>query len=246
LASGSVDCAPSLDPANFWIAATSRVSGARVLVEIDRNGRAVADPIPVADGTRLEAVTPLGFVIDSEDAGLQLFERGDGSPKPIAGLSGDWEVVGVHDSTIVVQRRLFELAIVDLRHGTILAVERAGEGAWGSHAAFSPDGTTIAIDARPDPPPLPRPFAEAIGAESPLERARLAFIDVASGATTVCRGEFAVHSYMPVWSRDGRWIVFASPFEKRQIWLVARDDPELRRVSFRRQPPMPMLDLSDQ
>ena len=244
VARGLFDFQPSLDPANFWLAASSQSSRARVLVEVDRHGRALAEPIPVADRTRLEAVTPMGLVIHRQDEDLQLLQRADGASSPLSGLKGGWRVAGVHDSTLVVERRSLDLAIVDLRDEKIVPVERPGAGAWGSSAVFSPDGMTVAIDVRPDPPPPPRPFTEPVGSGGELSRAWLVLVDVASGASKVCVGEFAVHAYRPVWSRDGRWIVFASPFERRQIWLVDRDEAVLRRVPFRRQPPMPMLDLT--
>ena len=244
IARGMFDFAPSLDPANFWLAANTRNSGARVLVEIDGRGRSVSSPIPVEAGTRLHAVTPMGFVTGSEDAGLRLLESDGTTSRSVPGLEGDWQVIGAHGSTVVAEHRGHELAIVDLEHEQVLTVDRPGDGPWGNGAEFSPDGQTVAIEVRRDALSPSLPFTEAIAGPASHRRAWLVLIDVASGTPQVCEGEFESFAYVPVWSRDGQWIVFASPFEKRQIWLVERNEAMLRRVPFRRQPPMPMLDVT--
>jgi hypothetical protein len=61
----------------------------------------------------------------------------------------------------------------------------------------------------------------------------------------VCDGEFDNFNSKPIWTADGKAVVFAAPFEPRGLWIARLDEPRLERIKFTRNAPVPLCDTSD-
>lgn len=231
----SFDCVPDLhDRRGVWV--EEGESGHYVLV--DGSDGAVHREVSFGPGTRLDSVTPAGFVV-RRDCHLVLVSDG-AADRPL----GQGSVVGAFRSTLIVDRPPGGgIVIHDLGSGDEIPVSDPGIGRWQRSPAFSPDGKRFVIGADRD---APRPLPEGFDWAAPYQAqpAQLVCVDVQTGTATIVEGTFDNFAWEPVWTADGAWVVFGAPFEKRQLWVMSSVELVLRNVKFRRNPPMPLLDVT--
>jgi Tol biopolymer transport system component len=110
-------------------------------------------------------------------------------------------------------------------------------------ASFSPDGTRMALAIREESPP--DGLAAAAAGRYLPRWTRLALIDVVTAEARLVQGRFDNFCTTPVWSPDGRWLLFNAPFDKS---LFACDTharpPVLQPFLRRRGRPSPLADIT--
>ena len=72
----------------------------------------------------------------------------------------------------------------------------------------------------------------------------MALVETASGRCELMRGEFDNFACTPTWSADASWAAFGAPFQRRRLYAFRPEEGVLHAVTFKRQPPMPMLDVT--
>jgi hypothetical protein len=240
--------ATGADPRTVWLHGRDSPT----VAEYDGVAREVRREIELP-GARFSvaAVTPSGFLIHDDHSGLYAWEPSQPPRLLLDDIGG-----GVCDEghTRMVCRRLStdELIILDLNNGSHVTVARPEGCRWAVRVGvFSPDGALLAVDLDYSPEiaqeeALARIRQVALGqGKYELQPHRLGIIRCADGALTIADGVYDNYASI-VWSLDSGWIVFATPFAPRGLWLTRPDEPKLEWISFgRRHAPSLLCDASD-
>jgi Tol biopolymer transport system component len=181
-------------------------------------------------GGKPPRVTPRGCV--DRDGERFTLMRVDGSRRRVAGAPGDryprWSPDG--RSLAVMNKDGWHIFVIDLQTGARHRVAQGESPAW------SPDGRWLAFTHVP-------PDGDAAGAQLRVVRTdgtgmRTVFVqdpeDMRSGPQFPSPGGLPQH---PLWSPDGRRIVFTKHFQSGStLWIVNADGTGLRRLSERIEP----------
>jgi hypothetical protein len=256
-------CLPAPNPRTVWLARPYEGDPA-LAVEYDGVARAEVGRAELAPGT-LAAVVPEGFVLGPEDWSPDSVDTLtlDGEP-----LAPGWQVVARSGSLLAVAHRDGALSLVDVATRSVTAVEKPLAGEWNAHAAsFSPDGSTLALGVAHEDRSaklagaLPAGFdltsiedmMERLVSEPPSEEVmaalespswhQLALVEAATGAVTLADGRFDNFNSTPVWSADGRRLVFDAPFDK-SLFVCDVAERRLLPVLRRRGRVSPLVDLT--
>jgi hypothetical protein len=233
----SFDCEPDRDGMTVWLEADD---GSGTFVRVNGLTRTACAQVELGKGTRIDAVVPAGFVV-RRGTELALVDNENFATEPI----GSGHVQASYGNVILVGESSGGLALYDLDSASRTEVDDPGVGRWQRFASFSPHGQSIAIGADRDPPrPLPEQTDWANLPPYEGSPSCLVLIDVATGKAVIAEGSFDNFAWTPVWSSDGEWLVFGAPYESKQLWLMSFEKRVLQRVRFRRQPPMPLLDVT--
>jgi hypothetical protein len=245
------DCVPSLDPRRVWCAAEvheddwkGRPSTPTRAVEYDGVERRIVRELALPPGSRLHAHVPAGLVFTGEHE--QALQFWDIEQQRASRLVGTVDLVASCEATLAV---LFpkQLVLFDTGTGQQRRVHKPLPGGWERYnASFSPDGTRLALAIRAEPDPPPDDIGAAIARLHQPRWTRLALIDVATAKAHLVDGRFDNFASTPVWSNDGRWLLFDAPFDKS---LFACDThavtPTLLPFLRRRGRISPLVDITD-
>lgn len=230
---------PSSDPRAIWVDAGPH--SRRSLEAVDDRGQ-VLDSLELPQGWRLHAETPNGFVIENvDDRLIATFIGGH-----VEVLLRDVQALGARSGALIAWTRRDDavLGVTDLATGTH-EIRHPDVAEWQQFASFSPDGRYLAIGGYPDPP-TPRTPLSGDAPSPPYKgrRAVMALVENASGRCELMRGEFDNFAWTPTWSADGLWVVFGAPFQRRRLYAFQPGEGVLHDLTFKRQPPMPLLDVT--
>ena len=162
----------------------------------------------------------------------------------------DKKVMKDRSQNVAVRQSEGRTAVIGLGDRDIeLDDDRVGQ--WAMSGTVSPDGTLLAISASTVQATADRDqhyarhagIADILSVPAPASPSLLFLIDIGSGQATACDGTFENFCYPPAWSASGQWIVFGAPFDPKTIFIAHRDGGPLQEVRFRRNAPMPMIDL---
>ena len=265
LVGGWWDCVAAPDPRTIWLAnpvdpdadAGLDPDEPTLLVEYDGVRRRELRRRELPQSVRLEAAVPDGLITRPQDHGpeapdvLSLWPwEGDRGVELTAG----WEVLACRGSLLVVLGRDGEITLLDAATRAETRVRRPLPGGWNHAGSFSPDGARFAIGVEEEhrPPLITEEEIDAylmsmFDPEAAYEPqlTRLGLIDSATGAATVADGAFDDFATAPVWSGDGRWLVFDAPFDRSSFACdVAERPPRLTPIVRRRSRLSPLVDVT--
>ena len=132
------------------------------------------------------------------------------------------------------------LGLTDLATGRTREIRHPDVAEWQRFASFSPDVRQLAIGGYPD-----ASGPRAMAAPYQGRRSLMVLIESATGRCQLMQGEFDNFAWTPAWSKDGSWVIFGAPFQARRLYAFRPNEGVLHALTFRRQPPMPMLDVTD-
>ena len=231
---------PALDHHAVWVEV--RLGDRSRLVALDGDGH-VVNTLELPERWRLHADTRNGFVIGNIDAGLLATFVG-GTVQIIA---EDVHALDARSGARVVWTRGDDaiLGLTDVATGRTDEIRHPSVAEWQTTASFSPDGRYLAIGGYADPrEPSPPSFAGAMAAPHQARRAFMTLIQSATGTCELMQGQFHEFAWTPTWSTDASWVIFGAPFQGRPLYAFRRTEGVLHTLTFLRQPPMPMLDVT--
>ena len=235
----TLTCVPASDRRAIWVDAGPH--SRRSLEAVDDRGQ-VLDSLELPQGWTLHADTPHGFMIENVDEGLMARFIGG----HVEVLLRDVQALGAQSGALIAWTRRDDavLGVTDLATGTH-EIRHPDVAEWQQFASFSPDGAHLAIGCYPDPPPRRTPsLSDAPSRPYKGRRAVMALVEIASGRCELMRGEFDNLAWTPTWSADASWVVFGAPFQGRRLYAFQPEEGVLHALTFKRQPPMPMLDVT--
>lgn len=230
---------PSSDPRAIWVDAGPH--SRRSLEAVDGRGQ-VLDSLELPQGWRLHAEAPHGFTIENVDDRLIATFIG----RQVEVLLRDVQALGARRGALIAWTRRDDavLGVTDLAAGTH-EIHHPDIAEWQQFASFSPDGRYLAIGGYPDPPRRRTPsLSDAPSQPYKGRRAVMALVETASGHCELMRGEFDNFAWTPTWSADASWVVFGAPFQRRRLYAFQPEEGVLHALTFKRQPPMPMIDVT--
>jgi hypothetical protein len=221
-------------------------------MEFDGVSQTVRDRVEFPAESRLVAVTPDGFVVKGLE-GLELWQH----DTTTHGLLIDaWHVVSSAGKTLAVIRD-GELVLVRTPNGEAIVVPNPTGGDWHLFlGTFSPDGRRFAhsVTVKPETrteEQMMEAFQEVVSAAAEGRQAptfeptldQLVIVDCDDGSVEVVDEPFENAACHPIWSQDGKHIVFGS--NSRVLWTVETQTLNVEFVKFANSPPRPLLDVSD-
>lgn len=251
-------CCPAPNPRNVWLARSSKFEDVRSPRSHDQTLVAEYDGVARVEVRRFELPPELSLRATITDglltspwesnraglAGLQLFRYGASDPEPFASeLGPDLAVVGQAGDLLMLTetRSLGRDGFWLYEPGACQPVYVAPPPGmeFGMFSSFSPDADRIAIGIE-----NPEAVHGRAGRYVRDQSSMMAIVDARTGAVRVADGGFDNFASSPVWTADGRWVIFDAPFD---LSLYAcdtlADQPTLIPVLRKRGRPSPLVVL---
>jgi hypothetical protein len=234
-----------VDFATVWLQGGTRPT----ITLYDCTKREIRRQLDLPRGFRLVGVSEAVFgLVSSESGGLHVWAEGSSEPRLLEPRLSD--VPASAGSRLCGRATRDEnLLVVDIERETTTEIQPPSGARWTRQMMFSPSGSILAAgldNSLPFPSEnLGADLEEILAGRGTLRESphRLALIDEA-GRLTVADGHWDDFAY-PMWSNDGEWIVFKAPAHKGGLWLTSLVNPRLHWLPFHRNPPRPLVDLSD-
>jgi hypothetical protein len=240
------DCVPAPNPRTVWLANPGKAiddSQPTVVTEYDGVLRRELRRRELPGFFRLQAAVRDGLVLRTQDRDGLWIWRWDA--RDVVPLTPAREVLGAHDATLAVLDPDDQLEVFDSCTGRRTPIAKPLPGKWASRGSFSPDGTRFALDLEEHRAEVDGGPVEILAAMMQPAWSRLVLVTCATGATNVPAGRFDNFASTPVWTADGRWLLFDAPFDTSLFALDTHAPaPELTPVVRRRGRPSPLIDIT--
>jgi hypothetical protein len=212
-------------------------------IAVDSSGT-VSERMPLRGGDRLVGETSMGHLtmreMHRQPHDLLLRDR-DGSETTLAEAARLHAVIpGLAAWSSHRTPGVMQLLTTDQR--LTVRVDRVNE--WHNSGSVSPDGRLLAIGAYIDPPRPPKGLLRALNEPLIPRSSVMVLIHTDTGNASVIDGVFPEFAWTPAWSKNGEWVVFSAPFQKRRLYGVQVSTSVSHEWPFRHNPPAPMLDVS--
>jgi hypothetical protein len=197
---------------------------------------------------------PIGEVDDRllyhDDDGLFAW-RGNSRPQPLLAGVRPIALDPTGRTVVCLRWETKEFVLYDVDTMSHISVPQPEGGRWPDpdfRAAFSPDGTWLAVDIdySTEHPDEEAHLADLLRDDYTYEfqTHRLGIIRCADGAMTIAEGEYDNFANL-VWTLDSERVVFSTPFAPQELWIARPATAKLERIDFAQGAPSLLCDVSD-